>query len=404
MELSPEERDRRGRARAARTQAIYKSEHVKSLTINPTKYIRPGMEKSIVLDRATHHLIEFHLRQMWAICLLQNMQESWGWSWKEIADRTGKSRITWNNVTQTYFLPFDIYNSPDARQQVNAWRDKHRDENGSLEGRVRIGWKPVTKGFIFDVTESLEAWGKSVDCEVSIFTSVFREAFDKGLTVVMNQNTHHDRIILRIGDSVTFDQTEGMGDDHHSSQWLSNFFALDLDDYLYCYKNKEDKPKAHNPFPLLEGIDGESGLHNVWLWMAMFEEQKFDPANSRTGEPPEWCTAWQMKWQLEQDAEDEERQIAEAELGLDDDVHQVDNPLIEPKKKQQFFSDEFKEAIANDNSPHWNGEVDSGKPISIDVLPDMLDEYGDGEVKFTITVKMRSGRRSGYSVEEQPIS
>lgn len=393
MELTPEDRVRRGRARAQRTEAIYRSEHVKALTLNPTKYIRPMLDKSIVLTPEQHHTIEFHLRQMWAICLLQNMQESLDWSWSTIESRTGKSRITWNNVTQTYFLPFSIYNSGNARQQINAYRDANRDEDGKLAGRARIGWKPVTKGFIFDVTTSLEEWAEEQGGEAVIFTPIFREAFDRGLSVVMNQKTHHDDVILRLGDSVTFDQVEGIGEDHHSSSWLSDIFEIGIDDYIYCFKDKNGKPAGVLSFPLLEARNAKEGMHNAWHWLAAFEQKKFDPDNKETGEPPKWCEAWHLMWELEEHAREEE----------EIEAAQENNPLVEPKP-DEFFSDEFREFLESDDassdpSGDYGGTVHAPSPISCDVQPYMLDPNGDAEVVFEVRVRYKNGRVVGKSID-----
>lgn len=407
---SRERTDRIARARVrriarARREAIASCEHVQHLTINPTEYKRP-LGDPMELDEDTHHLVQFHLRQMWAICLLQNMQENWGWSWGKIEDRTGKTRITWNNVTQTYFLPWSICRYPrKATQAVRQHREENRDELGRVVGRPRIGWKPVTENFIYDVTTKLEAWGKDKGFETTIFTELFRIAFDTGLSVCINTRTHHDRIIQRIGDSIILGTTEGIAEDHHTGNDLNNHFESGLFDYAYITKGKDGKPSFCKPFPMFEKASYKKGLRNVFNYNAKFERTKFESlANRETGEPPEELEAWHLLWQFQKMKEEEEHKA----LMEDDSVHPVDNPF--EVKSEPVFTDEFKEALQPEESKEetivdgYEGIIDSGKPISIDVLPYMLDAEGNGEVKFTVTIKMRKGYRSGYSVEEQPIS
>ena len=398
--MNPEERIRRGAARAARTEEMSKSEHIKALTLNPRKHFRPQIEKSIVLTREQHHTIEFHLRQMWAICLLQNMQEQLKWSWHTIEIRTGKSRITWNNVTQTYFLPWEIYNGPEARELIGQYRDENRDEEGRTVGRARIGWKPVTKGFIFDVTTNLEQWGESVGNEAVIFTQLYRDAFDRGLNVVMNHRAHHDDIIMRLGDSVKFEQAEGVGQDHHSAEWLGSLYELGLEDYIYCTAI-EGKPQRVKAFPLFEINDARDGVHNAWHWMAEYERNKFAPANKTTGEPPKWCEAWGMMWELEKHAIEEEIMNATSEK-IKPASH-ADNPIVEPKRKE-FFSDEMKQFLeldggSSDPSGDYGGTVHAPSPISCDVQPYMLDPNGDAEVVFEVRVRYKNGKVVGKSID-----
>ena len=82
--------------------------HVAELTIGRSAWVRGEQVK---LNNDQRHEMEFHLRRMWAITLLDNMQEH-GFSWEGIRKLTGKTRQTWSNVTSSGFVPLDILNMP----------------------------------------------------------------------------------------------------------------------------------------------------------------------------------------------------------------------------------------------------------------------------------------------------
>jgi len=274
------------------TEAIKNQQntHVQALTI-PKTYKSPFDSAPRVLDLEEWNKMQFNVRRMWALNLVQIMREQLNWDWEGITNATGKTRQTWNNVC--------LSKSP-------SYADLH-SEDETIKAKARDGYRPVTNSFIRNVTDELEK------LNYSIFSHHFREAFDLGLCVVCPNSTVrgidlHPDFMTMIGIK-NWNEYDGaredlwvinrMGDTpRHQVSTCTYWDADEINDwmgtnyptaFMFYAKGKDDDgivgPQyIDGGFPLLNVYDGRWGGHNCEEAIMMIEEAVFE-WDEATGEP-----------------------------------------------------------------------------------------------------------------------
>lgn len=117
------------------------------------------------LTKAEAHKLEFYLRRMWALTLLENMRD-YKMKWSEITSLTTMTRQTWINVTTSKYVAYDtLLLEKTNPKRIEAIKD----------------YRPITPSFIRAFIRGCTA----KDCEV--YTKPFRDLFFKGLTVWNNK-------------------------------------------------------------------------------------------------------------------------------------------------------------------------------------------------------------------------
>lgn len=297
----------------ARREAIKsaKNPHVVALTI-PKRYKTPLHDEMQILSEEERHLMQFHLRQMWAVQLVQNMKEGQGWEWEGIVEVTGKSRQTWNNVCLSKFSTLA--------------------ELGGKNGEeAREGYRPVSNGFIRSVTEKIESYNWSV------FTGYFRNVWDLGLCVmspearIMGVDAPRGQVsrwtLDRIGDQVIKDSTvhHHYGDGKEIRKWIDSKTPSHFVSYV---KGPDADGKvgpqfyqyADGGYPLLDCYDEDWGSHNCWEAHIGVEELVFDVIDEETQEPDPRAREWHKQWEHERSYADHMEEIPERPKPADPDV------------------------------------------------------------------------------------
>ena len=273
--------------------------HVVALTI-PSRYKTPLHDDFIVLSDEARHAMQFHLRQMWAITLVQNMKEGQGWDWEGITKVTGKSRQAWNYACFSKFSTL-------------------AELNDSVYGEeARSGYRPVSSAFIRSVTEKIETYNWTV------FTKHFRSVWDLGLCVlvpsgsIMGADVSRGSVskwtLDRIGDTyLTPTDDEEMMDQGHQNyrkgkEIISWINLNEPTQFVYYIKGKDSHgdlgPQyyqyASGGYPLLDCYDFQWGRHNCWEAHCVVESMVFDVINAETGEPDPRAKEWHKEWEQEQ--------------------------------------------------------------------------------------------------------
>lgn len=224
--------------------------HVAALTIGRSVWVRGELVKPSNEERAE---MEFHIRRMWAITLLANMQDH-GFSWEGIRKLTGKTRQTWNNVTSSGYVVDEVLqlptDNPKRQQAIKGQR-----------------YRPVTNGFIRGVCESIEA------NEYTVFTKHFARMFTHGLTVWNND------LILAPRDKYVCERLGKEG-----REYVDEMSGVS-ESWFTAIETFDGGIKTLDQMPLL-GIDEFSvDQHNVWEYDMDVELAAYGYANEETEEP-----------------------------------------------------------------------------------------------------------------------
>ena len=310
------------------TEAIKSQQnlHVQQLTV--ARSIKtPFSEDFVTLNRETRHEMTFHLRRMWALNLVQNMREGQGWDWDGIVEVTGKSRQTWNNVCLSKFSSLEELEHDDEKVSENA----------------RDGYRPVSNGFIRNVTDKIETYGWTV------FTKHFRSAFDLGLVVMcpmpqirgmeLPSNSVDLWSLNRIGDSIRgrskkhFWYGRGLAVDH----WIDH--VREGDETFVSFIKQTEKVGgdeiqtpiqfqfAGGGFPLLDCYNEDWGQHNCWEAHMSLEQLVFCIIDEETGEPDPRARELHGLWAQEREYQDDMDEFPEPPKPKDPDAYRV-----KPKK------------------------------------------------------------------------
>lgn len=250
-----------------------KNRHVQLLTIGrDMKCPRTGQ----VLFQTQEEIreAEFYLRRAWAHTILHIVREHEQIPWRNIQDFTGRTRQSWNMVVNAFYLTAEQQRDPETY------------------GR----WKPVTDGFIRNVTETLEA----EDRKFRLYTEYFVEAWLLGMEVTWN-NGHQQRFTRERLGSVELTSDDFLDGQPHvmpdflDAKWTehSHFCQTELSENTLFSVRREPKgnPLNDDPslllpdFPLLETNDDAWGQQRVWEYMIELEERIFGDPDPITGEP-----------------------------------------------------------------------------------------------------------------------
>ena len=297
---------------------IMDSPHVQALSV-PRRIKTPLSEGFVTLDKEERHAMEFHLRRMWALNLVQNMRDGQGWDWDGIAEVTGKSRQTWNNVCLSKFSSLTELNHSDPEIKADS----------------RDGFRPVSNGFIRNVTDKIATYNWTV------FTQHFRSVFDLGLVVICPgpqirsmeglPSGAVDRWTLeRIGDT-----TKSVGKDfwHYKrgravDQWIKE---KDEDEMIVSFVKGKTSPDSEGPilykyagggFPLLDCYDPQWGQHNCWEAHVHVEELVFE-VDDETGEPDPRAKELHAMWDSARDYEENLKDYPEPPKPKDPEAYRV---------------------------------------------------------------------------------
>ena len=383
--------------------------HVEELTIGRSAYVK-GVKVTYTREQA--HKQQFLVRRMWAITLLANMRRE-GFTWDGIRTLTGKTRQTWDNVTQSGFVPYDIAN---MNFRSHETEQSTRDRRDARDKAIKDAeYRPVTNGFIRNVCENIESEGYTV------WTWSFRRSFDMGLTVWNNteKSNHPDDPELlpliqeRIGGKDPWRLLDEMSFQNGRVITLvesceENFTALGG----YFWTRKEE-------FPLLDVQDVQIGEHNCWEYHMDIELTVYGYANEKTEEPdPRATTAyefWKHTKQPHPEEDDGPRYPEPTDPDMFRDTEEArDKKIARDQQVLKDLEDEERAAGIDPGDPltwtevpikptpnpvKWPETVikaDDGKPMQkggfhifhtpIELTPEMADEKG--QIKLTVVVQM----------------
>ena len=392
--------------------------HVEELTIGRSAYVK-GMKVTYTREQA--HKQQFLVRRMWAITLLANMRRE-GFTWDGIRKLTGKTRQTWDNVTQSGFVEYDIahmnFRSHETEQST-------RDRRDARDLAIKDAqYRPVTNGFIRNVCENIEEEGYTV------WTRYFRLNFDMGLIAFNNRRAHIDRdgieipfdsLILekfkgdkRFMDSLTFQSSDVFTMVESCDPILIEEPNGTTTNHGFAWKHKED-------FPLLDVQDPQIGQHNCWEYHMDIELTVYGYANEKTGEPdPRATTAFEFwKHTFHEPEEDDgprypeptdpdkfrdtdearDKKVARDEQALKDLEREEANMMangIDPGDPLTWTKVPTEPTPKAIERPEAVIKADDGKPMHeggfhifhkpIELLPQMADE--NGQIKLTVVVQM----------------
>jgi len=264
--------------------------HVEELTIGRTAYVK-GMKVTYTREQA--HKQQFLLRRMWAITLLANMRRE-GFNWEGIRKLTGKTRQTWDNVTTSGFVRYEIANMDFRSHETEQSTRGRRDERDKAISEAE--YRPVTNGFIRNVCENIEAEGYTV------WTWSFRRNFDMGLTIWNNnkkidhlREKHKNQLIQeRIGGTKPWKLLDEMSFENGKViTTVESREANSTSKGQFFWTRKEE-------FPLLDVQDVQIGEHNCWEYHMDIELTVYGYANAKTGEPDPRATTAFAYWEHQQ--------------------------------------------------------------------------------------------------------
>jgi len=384
--------------------------HVEELTIGRTAYVK-GMKVTYTREQA--HRQQFLVRRMWAITLLANMRRE-GFTWDGIRTLTGKTRQTWDNVTQSGFVPYDIahmnFRSHETEQSTRDRRDARDKAIKDAE------YRPVTNGFIRNVCENIEAEGYTV------WTRYFRNNFDMGLTVWNNKPTkypdmeHLPLIQERIGNGrgwailneMSFENGKVITAVESVEPIVIEGERKNSVEMNFVWTRKEE-------FPLLDVHDVQLGEHNCWEYHMDIELTVYGYANEKTEEPdPRATTAFEF-WKHTQQRHPEEDDGPRYPEPTNPDKFRDTEEARDKKVLKDLEEKERAAGIDPGDPPTWTKvpteptpkaierpeaviKADDGKPLNADIggfhifhkpielLPQMADE--NGQIKLTVVVQM----------------
>jgi len=420
-----------------RRQAVQSKQnpHVKDLTIG-RDYATPFDSKPKRLGREERHRLEFHLRQNWALLLVQNMRDEQGWSWEGIERATGKTRQTWNNVCLS-----KCPTKADLTSDDEAVRQKARD-----------GYRPVTDGFIRNVTEKLEGHNYNV------FTGYFRNCFDLGLTVLSPRLQVNGVVSMR-RDDVTEDRVWGaeingvwkerttkggltdtwlinrIGDEIHppvydegyasGKQLISWLLRNEPTDFVFYVKSRNADGKVvptywEHGYPLLNTFNEDWGIHSCWEIHCLLEEEVFDWDGQ--SEPDPRAVEIHKHWKHQEEFKGVN--IPEPPTPTDPNIFKdrPEKPKVTVEDVQRIMKDggldeergnRWIESILKDDNRETKTvemKVDpemaqmgflSPVALSFDAHPSWLDE--DGEVEFKVVISFdKDGNKNGHMIKHKP--
>lgn len=376
--------------------------HVEELTIGRTAYVK-GLKVTYTREQA--HKQQFLLRRMWAITLLDNMRRE-GFKWDGITKLTGKTRQTWDNVTQSGFVEYDIANM-DFRSHETEQSTRPRREARD-KAMYKAQYRPVTNGFIRNVCESIEAQGYTV------WTWSFRRNFDMGLTVWNNKmnprpgREHLPLIQDRIGGPNPFAILDQYS--FENGRVITAVRSCMTMEIEAGGKTTNDgfvwERKAE--FPLLDLNDPQVGEHNCWEYHMDIELTVYGYANEKTGEPdPRATTAFEY-WKHTQQPppEDDGPRYPKptdpdkfrGTEGAEDEkmAHRAWAEGIDPNDPLTWTKIPTEPTPKAIERPEAVIKADDGKPMQkggfhifhkpIELTPEMADE--NGQIKLTVVVQL----------------
>ncbi len=411
----------------ARSEAIRakNNRHVKWLTINRnTKCPRTGE----ILWKTREELKEaqFHLRRAWAETLLHIMKHEIGISWSKMHEFSGRTRQSWINVTNALWM--------------NEEEREHPEQFGN--------YRPVTNGFIKNVTNTLEGKWK-----YRLYTSTFVDCWLLGLEI--DQNNGHQQGFVR-NRLETKAITNGWGpldvEQTDFSDWAVNNIS---EPNLFAIRSEGSKmPKLVGAFPLLEVNDDSDGQIFAWEYLLHIEETVFPNVNPKTGEPDIRAVNSHSMWfqTSEHSPLDPERRMADVRKFTEDPhdytVNQVrdmiEREILDPMQGNEMIQqlervlkqeeiiadveakeddfDEFSEDLNQFHDDHEHRlltearQREDEKPTDIqvrktdatgediislpfEVHPAFLDETLSGSVEFTVKIKYKEGVKVGHMIE-----
>jgi len=332
--------------------------HVEWLTVGRSQWLYGEQRK---LNRMEAHELEFHLRRMWAITLLDNMQ-SYGFNWEGIRKLTGKTRQTWNNVTNSGFVPLDVLKLP---------TDSKRRQDAIAAQRYR----PVTNAFIRKVVTEIQK------ANYSVHTNALLYAFTHGLTVWSNdfldQHGTDDWVVDRLG-------TDG----------LTYFNDAKDEDVSACcaLKGPDGDTVQMDMFPLL-GID-DRVVNDHFAHEAVIDVElcAYGYADDKTKQPNERAKMALERWRNERAAIAGRDDFIEYEPTDPNEFRAPKAPQekpVQPTVKIGSNSEDTTDSIIkrDDGTPpnaDLGGFYIFNRPIEL--LPQMADDKG--QIKLTVVVQM----------------
>lgn len=272
-ELHVESDEKNKTAHAKRVEQSAKTaenSHVADLTIGRITYIR-GVKTNVT--RYVAHELQFHLRRMWAITLLDNMQRE-GLTWDGIRLLTGKTRQTWTNVTRAGFVDYDFINS-------TSNNDPRRSEKFN-----EVGYRTISNSFIRNVCDSIEAE------HYGVYTDSFRKMFDMGLTVWINSSFSGDDFDVMVA--------RRLG---QNGQTLLVEMKDISESTLTAIMNNDGHAVVVRDFPLFETIHRGMGGVNAWEYAMEVELIVFGYEDTATKEPSKLATTAHSWWEQQKDME-----------------------------------------------------------------------------------------------------
>ena len=242
--------------------------HVAHLTIGRATYNR-GIKTNVTRYQA--HELQFHLRRMWAITLLDNMQRE-GFTWDGIRVLTGKTRQTWTNVTRAGFVDYDFINSTSV------------DDPRRSEMFTAVGYRTISNTFIRNVCDAMESENYGV------YTSSFRKLFDMGLSVWNNKPFLDD----------DFDALVARRLGPRGGQLMIEMKDV-AHNVLTGIRNVDGDAVVVVEFPLLELEDRTIGGANAWEYAMDVELIAYGFEDEVTKEPSKLATTAHEWWEQQKD-------------------------------------------------------------------------------------------------------
>jgi len=335
--------------------------HVNWLTIGSGVFER-GIRRD--LSRDNQHANQFILRKMWAKTLLEQMRNL-GWDWPMIRDMTGKTRQTWQNVTDSGFVDLETVLAKPSEERAKKFRENN--------------YRPITNSFIRRVTETLEHTHR-----FRITTNAFRYAFDCGMTVFQSDffsTLSEDLTVARLGiDGPSFLQ-ESIEDADELRTAVTRADTGDIE-------------IVSGVFPLLCLNPNEVGQADVLEYVKRVELLVYGYASKKSKRPNERAVLALEAWQKDQGHEQFRPDETEFEsetwfdpmAGMKRSVHKA--PKRVPISNQWVETRGMKTNIL---------KADDGKPATADlggfyvqlpkteVLPQMIN--AEGQAAFHVIVQ-----------------
>ena len=358
--------------RIARREAIAaaRNPHVESLTVGRKVWDRG---EHVTLNADQRHELEFHIRRMWAITLLANMK-SYGFTWDGIRKLTGKTRQTWNNVTNSGYVPRHIL-------KLDSDNEERREY---IDG---ASYRPVTNSFIRSVTQHIAR------ANYTTHTSAFCYAITHHLTVWENDfldlEGDDQFIIGRVGEQY-FKDAKGDGVEVCAAvpQLSGDTVPVDM-------------------FPLL-GIDDHTiNNHFAHEQVIAVEWAAYGYRDGQTKEPhPNAKMALEM-WKQEQNAMADHWSEPIPTDPKEFRAPTTPKPEQKPPTQSEFRADPLPEPLtvvptdiikADDGSSATDGlGFYPAVQLPFECHPNWFND-GTGEATFEVKVMYRNGVKSGHSI------